>query len=59
MIGYFRKRRALKRLAEIAEERDLLEAAIQRARAKHQRVSPMVERAKELATEALALERWT
>ena len=58
MIGYFRKRRALKRLEEIAEERDMLEASIERARAKHQRVTPMVERAKELTTEALILEQW-
>jgi hypothetical protein len=58
MFGYFKKRQAVKRLAEIAEERDLLEASIQRARAKHLTVTPMVERAKELTTEALVLERW-
>ena len=58
MFGYFKKRRAVKRLAEIAEERDMLEASIKRARAKHLRVKPMIERAKELTTEALVLERW-
>ena len=58
MFGYFKKRQAAKRLAEIAEERDLLEASIQRAREKHLTVTPMVERAKELTTEALVLERW-
>ena len=58
MFGYFKKRQAVKRLAEIAEERDLLEASIKRAREKHLQVTPMIERAKALTTEALVLERW-
>jgi hypothetical protein len=58
MIKFITRPIISRRLAEIDEERDLVEKAIARAKKNKRAVQPLYDHAKELQRKRMKLERW-